>query len=204
MGVAAGIALGQIGETGELPSFKYAVRDAKPAHVRFLRRRAVEQAEETPAKIVVGFRSFVSRCLFLQPLVSVERVKLALEFFRIGKLAAGFDHAVLRAKPRHRARPAPPRSWRHHSAPTRQRTPPHCCPPDVMSLRSAARSSGLRGSASALVRNHPALPLPLIISVSRLPSLRRYESIRRVRRLASAPRPWRRCAAYRLRKWRIR
>src|SRR6516162_1295472 len=98
MGVGAGIALGQIGEASELPSFKYAVRDAEPAHVGFLRRRAVEQAEETPAEIVVGFRCFVSSRLFLQPLVSVERVKLAFEFFWIGKLAAGFDHAVLRAQ----------------------------------------------------------------------------------------------------------
>ena len=100
VGVAAGIASGEIGDAGELPMFENAVRDAKPAHIGFLRRRAVEQAEETPAEIIVGFRRFVFRRLFLQPLVSVERMKLALEFFWIGELAPGLDRAILRAQSR--------------------------------------------------------------------------------------------------------
>ncbi len=86
MGVAAGVTLGEIGEAGKLPMVENTVGDAQPAHIRFLRRRAVEQAEETPAEIVVGFRRFVFRRLFFQPLVSVERMQLALEFLRIGSL----------------------------------------------------------------------------------------------------------------------
>jgi hypothetical protein len=75
-----------------------AVRNAQPAHIGFLRRRAVEQTEEAPAKIVVGFRRFVIRSLLLQPFVSIERIKVTFELFRIGKFTAGFDNAILRAQ----------------------------------------------------------------------------------------------------------
>src|SRR5580658_9370769 len=97
MGVAAGIALGEIADARELPMRKNAVRDAQPAHIGFLRRRAVEQAEKAPAEIVVGFRRLILDGLVLQLLVTVERVKLALEFFRIRHLAAGLDGAILGA-----------------------------------------------------------------------------------------------------------
>ena len=100
MGVAAGVTLGEIGEAGKLPVVENAVGDAQPAHIGFLRWRAVKQAEETPAKIVVGFRRFVLGGLILQPLISIERIELALEFLRIGELAAGFDRPVLRAQSR--------------------------------------------------------------------------------------------------------
>ena len=100
VGVAAGIALGEIGEACELPMREDAVRNAQPAHVGLLRRRAVEQAEEAPAEIVVGLRRLVVGGLRLQPLVAVERIELALEFLRVGQLAAGLDDAVLRAQRR--------------------------------------------------------------------------------------------------------
>ena len=65
-------------------------------HIGLLRRCAVEQAEEAPAEIVVGFWRLVGDGLGLQLLVAVERMQLALEFFRIGQLAAGLDDAILR------------------------------------------------------------------------------------------------------------
>ena len=59
VGVAAGKALGEIGEARELPVREDAVGNAQPAHVGLLRRRAVEQAEEAPAEIVVRLRRLV-------------------------------------------------------------------------------------------------------------------------------------------------
>src|SRR5580700_1360829 len=100
MGVTAGIALGEIADAGELSVRKNAVRDAQPAHVGFLRRRTVEQAEEAPAEIVVGLRRLVLGGLVLQLLVAVERMQLALEFFRVRQLAAGLDGAILGAQRR--------------------------------------------------------------------------------------------------------
>ena len=64
VGVAAGIALGEIGEPGELPVGENAVRYPQAAHVGLLRRRTVEQPEEPPAKIIVGLRCFVLGRLF--------------------------------------------------------------------------------------------------------------------------------------------
>src|SRR5580692_10539420 len=95
MRIAAGIALGEIADAGELPMRKNAVGDAQPAHIGFLRRCAVEQAEEAPAEIIVRFRRFVLGGLVLQLLVAVERVQFALELFRVRQLAAGLDGAVL-------------------------------------------------------------------------------------------------------------
>src|SRR5205823_7077248 len=80
--------------------FEDAVRNAQPAHIGLLRRRAVEQAEETPAEIIVGSWRFVSRGLFLEPPVAVEGMKLAFELFRVGELAARFEDAVLRPQRR--------------------------------------------------------------------------------------------------------
>src|SRR5262249_23135104 len=77
-----------------------AVRDAQPAHVGFLRRRAVEQAVKTPAEIIVGLRRLVFYRLVLEFFVAVERMQLALEFFRVRELAAGLDDAVLGAQAR--------------------------------------------------------------------------------------------------------
>ena len=38
--------------------------------------------------------------MLLEPLIGVERVLLAFEFFRIGQFAAGCEHPVLRLEPR--------------------------------------------------------------------------------------------------------
>ena len=96
MGVAAAIALGEVGDAGELRRFEDAVRDTQAAHIRILIRRDVEQAEEPPAEIVGRLRIFVARAELLEALVAVERMLLALELFLIGKLLAGGEHAVLR------------------------------------------------------------------------------------------------------------
>ena len=98
MGIAAAIALGEVGDAGELPMLEDAVRHPQPAHVGVLGRRHVEQAEIAPAEIVRRLGIFVARGLRLEPCIAVEGVLLALEFFLLGKLAAGFDHAVLRAQ----------------------------------------------------------------------------------------------------------
>src|SRR4029077_15646457 len=74
-----------------------AVGNTQPAHIGLLRRRAVEQAEKTPAEIVVGLRRFVLGGLILQLLIAVERMQLALEFLRVRQLAAGLYGAVLGA-----------------------------------------------------------------------------------------------------------
>src|SRR5580692_4627592 len=79
---------------------KNAVGDAQSAHIGFLSRRAVEQAEEAPAEIVVGLRRLVLGGLVFELLVAVERMQLALEFFRVRQLAAGLDGAVLSAQRR--------------------------------------------------------------------------------------------------------
>src|SRR4029077_10441481 len=73
-----------------------AVGNTQPAHIGLLRRRAVEQAEKTPAEIVVGLGRLVLGGLVLELLIAVERMQLALEFFRVRQLAAGLDDAVLR------------------------------------------------------------------------------------------------------------
>ncbi len=96
MGVAAAIALGQIGDAGKLRGFENAVRHAQPAHVGILVRRHVEQAEEPPAEIVGRLGIDVLGGVLLQPLVGVERMLLALELLRVRQLAAGLEHAVLR------------------------------------------------------------------------------------------------------------
>ncbi len=100
MRVAAAIALGDIGDPGELRGFEDAVRNAQPAHVGILVRRDVEQAEKPPAKIVRRLRIFPFGRVFLQPFVGVERMLLALEFLRIGKFAAAGENAVLRLEAR--------------------------------------------------------------------------------------------------------
>src|SRR5262249_15070667 len=53
--------------------------------------------EEPPAEIVRRLRRLVLRGLRLQPLVAVEGMQLALELLLVGELAAGREHAVLRA-----------------------------------------------------------------------------------------------------------
>ncbi len=96
MGIAAAVALGEVGKTGELRRLEDAVRDAQAAHIRVLVRRDIEQAEEAPAEIVGGLRIFALGGVLLQPLIGVERMLLALELFRIGEFAAGGEQAVLR------------------------------------------------------------------------------------------------------------
>ena len=96
MRIAAGISVGDIGHARKLPMLEDAVGNAQPAHVRVLRRRDVEQPEIAPAEIVGGFRRLVFRRLLLQPLVGVEGMLLALEFFLIGEFAAGGENAILR------------------------------------------------------------------------------------------------------------
>src|SRR5438552_3223125 len=54
MGIAAAIARGELGDTGQLPMLEDAVRDPQAAHVGVLRGRDVEQSVEAPAKIIRG------------------------------------------------------------------------------------------------------------------------------------------------------
>src|ERR1700680_4589537 len=79
---------------------KNAVGNAQAAHIGLLRRRAVEQAEEAPAEIVVWLWRLVLGGLVFELLVAVERMQLALEFFRVRQLAAGLDGAILGAQRR--------------------------------------------------------------------------------------------------------
>ena len=81
--IAAAITLGEIGYARKLCGFQYAVRQSQPAHVGILVRRDIEQAEVAPAEIIRRLRIFAFRRMRLQPLVSVERMFFALEFFRI-------------------------------------------------------------------------------------------------------------------------
>ena len=97
MGVAAAVALREVGDAGELPMREDAVRHPQPAHVGVLVRRHVEQAEEAPAEIVGRLGILVARGLRLQAVVAVERVQLALELLLLGELAAGREDARLRA-----------------------------------------------------------------------------------------------------------
>ena len=86
MRIAAAAALGEIGEPGELPVLQDAVRNAQPAHVGVLRRRDVEQPEDSASgNCPAGFGgSFFSR-LFLQPVIGIEGMLLAFEFLLIGR-----------------------------------------------------------------------------------------------------------------------
>ena len=83
VGVAAGVTLREVGKPGQLPVRQDAIGNAQAAHIGLLRRRAVEQTEKSPAEIVVGLRCFVAGGLVFQFLVAVERMQVALEFFRI-------------------------------------------------------------------------------------------------------------------------
>src|SRR6516165_4692106 len=100
MGIAAAVALGEIGDAGKLPVREDAVRHAQPAHIRVLIGRDVEQAEEAPAEIVRRLGIFVVRRLRLEAFVAVEGMQLALEFLLLGELAAGGEDAILRAQMR--------------------------------------------------------------------------------------------------------
>src|SRR5262245_32464782 len=97
MGIAAGMALGEVRHPGKLPMLQYAVGNAQAAHVGLLRRGAVEQAEEAPAEIIVGLGRFVGGRLLLEPLVAVEGMLLALELLLVGELAASLENTILRA-----------------------------------------------------------------------------------------------------------
>ena len=72
--VAAAVALGEIGDAGELRGLEDAVRHPQPAHVGVLVGRDVEQPEEAPAEIVRRLGIFVFRGVRLEPLVGVERM----------------------------------------------------------------------------------------------------------------------------------
>ena len=100
MGIAAAIALGEVGDPGKLPVREDAVRHPQPAHIGVLVRRHVEQAEVAPAEIVRRLGVLVVRRLRLQPVVAVERMQFALELLLFGKLAAGLENAVLGAQMR--------------------------------------------------------------------------------------------------------
>ena len=95
VGIAAGTGIGEVAEAGELPVLEDAVRNAQPAHIGRLGRRAVEQAEEAPAEIVVGLGRLVAGRLGFELLVAVEGMQLALELLLVGELAAALDDAIL-------------------------------------------------------------------------------------------------------------
>src|SRR4029450_3717329 len=98
MGIAAGVSLGEVADACELPVLEDAVGDAQAAHICRLVRCAVEQTVKSPAEVIVGFRRLVVCGLRFQALIAVERMQLALELLRIGKLLAFFDEAILRAQ----------------------------------------------------------------------------------------------------------
>ena len=87
MRIAAAIAFGEIGKSGELRGLDDAVRDAQPAHIGVLIGRDVEQAEKAPAEIVRRLGIFALGRMRLEPLIGIERMLLALELFRIGKFS---------------------------------------------------------------------------------------------------------------------
>ena len=94
--IAAAVAFGEIGKARELRRLENAVGHAQPTHIGILVRRHIEQAEKPPTEIIRRFRKFVARREVLEPLVGVEWVFVALEFLRIGELAAGGENLVLR------------------------------------------------------------------------------------------------------------
>ena len=96
MRIAAAVALGEIGDARKLRGLQDAVRQPQPAHVGILVRRDVEQAEVAPAEIVGRLGILVFCGVRLEPLVGVERMFVALEFLRVGQLAACGEHAILR------------------------------------------------------------------------------------------------------------
>ena len=118
MRITAAIALGEIGDAGELRRLENAVRDAQPAHIGVLVRRDVEQAEKTPAEIVRRLRIFALGGVILEPLVGVERMLLALELLLIGEFLAGGEDAVLRLEP---GGIGPDRLGRRRGGPARRR-----------------------------------------------------------------------------------
>jgi hypothetical protein len=64
-------------------------------HVGILVGRDVKQPEVAPTEIIGRLRILVFRGVRLEPLVRVEGMLVALEFFRIRQLAAGGEHAIL-------------------------------------------------------------------------------------------------------------
>jgi hypothetical protein len=97
MGIAAAEALRGVGHTRELRGLENAVGYAQPAHVGVRCRRAEEQAEETPAEIIVRLGRRVGRGLAFQLFIAVERMQFALELLLVGELVARPDHPVLGA-----------------------------------------------------------------------------------------------------------
>ncbi len=149
VGVAAGIGVGEVADAGELPMLENAVRNAQPAHVGRLRRRAVEQAVEAPAEVIVGLRRLVAGGLGLELLVAVEGMELALELLLIGELAAALDGAVLGGDVRRVGSGDDRRRRARQARQASENRPPL--------WRSAVRLRSLRDSASVRVRNHRPL-----------------------------------------------
>ena len=98
MGVAAAVALGEIGHAGELRMRQDAVGDAQPHHVALLRRRDVEQAEIAPAEIVVGLGKRAGLGLRPEAGIGVEGMFGALPLFLVRQLAAPGDGRILRGE----------------------------------------------------------------------------------------------------------
>ena len=73
-----------------------AVRQSQTAHVGILVGGDVEQSEVAPAEIIRRLRILVFRGVRFQPLVSIERVLIALELLRVRQLAACRNDAILR------------------------------------------------------------------------------------------------------------
>ncbi len=94
--VAAAVAVGEVGDGGELPVLEDAVVHAHAAHVAVLRRAHVEEAVVAPAEIVLGLRAGARQRDGLQPVVGLERVLGALPLLLVGQLLAGRDLPVLR------------------------------------------------------------------------------------------------------------
>ena len=96
MGITAAVTFRDIGHAGKLPMLEYAVRQPQPAHIAVLRRRDIEQAVEAPAKIIRRLGVFVPGGELLQPVIGIEGMLLAFEFFRVRQLAAALQDAILR------------------------------------------------------------------------------------------------------------
>src|SRR5579883_1162076 len=89
-------ALGEVGQARQLPVLENAVGNSQAAHIGVLRWRDIKQTKITPAKIVRRIRRRIVSRLLLQPLIGIEGMLFALEFFLVCELLAGSEHLVLR------------------------------------------------------------------------------------------------------------
>ena len=94
--IAAAVAVGEVGDGGELPVLQDAVVHPHAAHVAVLGRPHIEEPMVAPAEVVLGLGAGARQRHGLQPLVGLERVFGPLPLLLVGELLAGRDLAILR------------------------------------------------------------------------------------------------------------